>query len=406
MPLTREKKHIVVFAMITALCLFGDSMLYVVLPVHYEDAGLTALWQVGVILAMNRIVRLPLNPCIGFVYRHISERTGILIAVVLGVGTTFAYGFLDSFAWWVLARCVWGLAWTLLRLGSLFCILKLSTPADRGQLTGLYNGLFRLGSLVGMLAGGILADTVGIRMTAFIFGSFGLLAIVLTLHYIPGGAPDERDHGSGTSLREGFALIRKDNTTLWLLLSGGIAALVLQGALASTLSRLIDVHTGGEVFLWGAAVGASSLAGFFQAARWAWEPWLAPLVGTISDRRYGWQRMFVHTLLAGAFFFAILALPLPLLLWFGCILGLQLSATALNTVAEAGAADAASRTGGRALLMHFALIVDIGAALGPLMAYGIHGIFGINAVYAACAALLAPLALVWLNKTGTPNRST
>ena len=395
MPLSQEKTHIAVFALITALCLFGDSMLYVVLPVHFEDAGLTSLWQVGVILAMNRIIRLPLNPCIGYVYRHISERTGILIAVFLGVGTTFAYGFLDSFAWWVLARCVWGLAWTLLRLGSLFCILKLSTPADRGQLTGLYNGLYRLGSLVGMLAGGILADTAGIRATAVIFGCLGLPAFVLTFLFIPKGGPDERDCGSGLGLREGFALIARDGKTVWLIITGGVAALVLQGAVAATLSRLIDVHTGGEVFLWGTAVGAASLAGFFQALRWGWEPWLAPRVGGLADRRFGWQRMFVYTLSSGALFFALLALPLPLAVWFACILGLQLAATSLNTVAEAGAADVASETGGRVLLMHYALTVDIGAALGPLIAYGVNGLFGINAVYALCAVLLAPLALVW-----------
>ncbi len=399
MLLTEEKKHIVVFALITALCLFGDSMLYVVLPVHYEEAGLTALWQVGIILAVNRIIRLPLNPFIGFVYSHISERTGILIAVVLGVGTTFAYGFLDNFVWWVLARCIWGIAWTLLRLGSLFCILKLSTPADRGQLTGLYNGLFRLGSLVGMLAGCILGDRMGFRTTAFVFGSFGLLALVLTILYIPKGKPDERECGSGISLREGFTLITKNGTLLWLIITGGVVALVLQGVVTSTLSRLIDVHTGGEVILWGAAIGAASIAGFFQALRWGWEPWLAPWVGTVLDRRFGWQRMSVYTLFAGAFFFAVLALPLPLALWFVCLLGLQLFATALNTVAEAGVASAASETGGRALLMHFALMVDIGAALGPLIAYGINGIIGINAVYLACAVMLTPLACVWRKRT-------
>ena len=59
-----DKKHIIVFAVITALCLIGDSMLYIVLPVHAADLGLS-LWEVGVILAVNRIVRLPLNPCIG-----------------------------------------------------------------------------------------------------------------------------------------------------------------------------------------------------------------------------------------------------------------------------------------------------------------------------------------------------
>ncbi len=402
MRLTEDKKHIVIFALITAICLFGDSMLYVVLPVHYEEAGLSSLWAVGIILAVNRIVRLPLNPCIGFLYRHISERTGILVAVFLAVVTTLSYGFLDSLAWWILARCVWGVAWTLLRLGSLFCILKLSTPANRGNMTGLYNGLYRLGSLVGMLAGGILADTVGLRMTAVIFGSAGVIALLLTLFYIPKGNPDEQASHAGSSLREGFALISRNSKLFWLIITGGLMALAIQGVLAATLSRLIDVHTGGEISLWGTVIGAASLAGFFQALRWGWEPWLAPMVGKISDRRFGWQRMFVYTLLMGAVFFGILALPLPLPVWFCCLLGLQCSATAVNTVSEAAATDAASASSGaHALLMHYALIVDIGSALGPLIAYGMNAFLGINAVYLFCAALFLPLALVWKRKADT-----
>jgi MFS family permease len=395
MSLTEDKKHIIIFAFITAICLFGDSMLYIVLPVHYAEAGLSSLWEVGVILSVNRIVRLPLNPCIGFFYRHISERTGICIAVFLATLTTCSYGFLDGFFWWILARCAWGLAWTLLRLGSLFCILKLSTHANRGQMTGLYNGLYRLGSLVGMLLGGILADTVGLRMTAVIFGSAGAAAVLLALLHIPKGRPDEADYKAGSSLREAFALMTRERKIFWLIVTGCLMALAIQGVIASTLSRLIEVHTGGEIFLWGAAIGAASLAGFFQALRWGWEPWLAPRVGRISDEKYGWQRMFVFTLSAGTVFFTAVALPLPLPLWFCCILGLQLTATAFTTVSEAAASDLASSFGGRALLMHYALIVDIGSSLGPLLAYGMNAFFGINAAYLLCAAFFVPLALVW-----------
>ncbi|WP_172414395.1 MFS transporter [Candidatus Desulfovibrio trichonymphae] len=146
----KNRRHISVFALVTALCLMGDSMLYTVLPVYFQQAGLTSLWEVGALLSVNRLVRLPLNPFIGRLYSRISERTGVCIAMLLGILTTLSYGFLQGLVWWVLARCVWGLAWSLLRLGSLFCILKISTPTTRG----LYNGLYRLGSLAGMLGGG------------------------------------------------------------------------------------------------------------------------------------------------------------------------------------------------------------------------------------------------------------
>lgn len=394
MPLS-DRRHIIIFALITAFCLFGDAMLYIVLPVHYEEAGLASLWEVGVILAVNRIVRLPLNPCIGFFYRHISERTGILIAVFLGTATTVSYGFIDSFGAWVLARCVWGVAWTLLRLGSLFCILRLATPTNRGHMTGLYNGLFRLGNLVGMLTGGILADLVGIRVTACIFASAGIAALFLTLFHIPKSPPDDRECGADISLRSGFTLIARNRGLVRLIVSGGIVALAVQGVIASTLSRLIEVHTGGAVSFLGFLLGAATVSGFFQALRWAWEPWLAPLVGRMADSRYGGRRMLGGALCGGALFFAALAAPLPLAFWFCCILGLLLTATALTTLADTAASESAAANGGRAVLMHYALMTDVGSALGPLIAYGMNAFCGINAVYLLCAVFFALLAFSW-----------
>ncbi|GHU95323.1 hypothetical protein AGMMS49974_06540 [Deltaproteobacteria bacterium] len=39
----KNRRHISVFALVTALCLMGDSMLYTVLPVYFQQAGLTSL---------------------------------------------------------------------------------------------------------------------------------------------------------------------------------------------------------------------------------------------------------------------------------------------------------------------------------------------------------------------------
>ena len=38
-------------AVVSAFCLTGDTMLYIALPLFWQECGLTALWQVGVLLA-------------------------------------------------------------------------------------------------------------------------------------------------------------------------------------------------------------------------------------------------------------------------------------------------------------------------------------------------------------------
>ena len=116
-----------IMAAITAFCLIGDTMLYIALPLCWQACGLDALWQVGVLLAVNRLVRLPLNPLVRRLYARISRRTGMLLAVLLAAGTTLLYGLAQSFAVWLLLRCLWGLAWTLLRLGALFTLAGASS---------------------------------------------------------------------------------------------------------------------------------------------------------------------------------------------------------------------------------------------------------------------------------------
>ena len=74
---------------------------------------------------------------------------------------------------------------------------------------------------------------------------------------------------------------------------------------------------------------------------------------------------------------------------------MQFVSILLNTVSDAAATSAAAEGGGRSLLMAYALVVDVGAAIGPLAAYTVNGFFGIDAVYLMNAAVCAALFCRW-----------
>ena len=93
----KRSKNIVTIALVTACCLLGDSMLYIALPIYWREAGLDGLWQVGILLAVNRFVRLPLNPIVGKIYGKISLKAGLMFAVFLSIITTVGYGFAGIF---------------------------------------------------------------------------------------------------------------------------------------------------------------------------------------------------------------------------------------------------------------------------------------------------------------------
>ncbi|MEN6566083.1 MAG: MFS transporter [Veillonellales bacterium] len=393
-------KPIIVLALLTAACLIGDSMLYVVLPTHWEEAGLNSLWEVGVLLSANRLVRLPLNPLVGWLYKKISTRQGVFFAVILAAATTFSYGLVKGFLPLLLIRCLWGLAWTFLRLGSYFAIIDCSTDSNRGHCMGTFNGLYRLGSLAGMLAGGFIADFYGLSVTSLLFGAITLLSIPAVLLWVPSSK------GKNTSAEEqpsSKSVLWKDSTILWALLTGTLVAMIYQGVFNATLSYLVQVHNSSTINIYGIAIGAASLAGILQAMRWGWEPWLAPWVGKKSDGKYGRRRVLIISLLLAGFLFALIPLSIPLLPWLLIVIGIQLTATALTTITDAIASDAASRSSKYLVLTAYSVAIDFGAAIGPFIGYLLNGYVEAYAAYWGTAVILLLLTTAWLipNKTTT-----
>jgi len=113
------KTQVIAVALVTVFCLLGDSMLYIVLPIYWREAGLQSLWEVGILLSVNRLVRVPLGPLVGKWYERSGGRMGLAIAVVLAFVTTVSYG-LQGFWVWLVMRSVWGLpgrfcGWALIR---------------------------------------------------------------------------------------------------------------------------------------------------------------------------------------------------------------------------------------------------------------------------------------------------
>ncbi|MDQ7984869.1 MFS transporter [Pseudomonas sp. G34] len=390
-------RPLVVVALATALCLAGDSMLYIALPVYWRDVGLDALWQVGVLLSVNRLIRLPFNPMIGWLYQRISLRTGLLLATAIGATTTLGYGIAQGFIAWLVLRAAWGVGWSFFRIGGLSAVVYCSNGQSRGQAMGLYNGLYRLGSLAGMLLGGLLVPLYGLPALALSFTAMALLGLPLLLRYfhLPAGygaqqiAPAKSTitaHGAGPATGVHAVLI-----------NGFSVALLIQGVLAATLSALIAHFYGNELDLFGLLLGATALSGFLQALRWSWEPWLGKRVGAWSDRPGGRSRLYGWTLAGAAASFGLMASGLPLAAWIAVTVVVMLLATALTTLSDALASDVASTGNVVAFMTRYSIAQDLGAALGPLFAYLLIGLNnGFAWLYWGGSLIYLLLALAWL----------
>jgi len=389
-----NKQKIQALAWITAICLLGDSMLYVVLPIHWKEIGLSSLWEVGILLSANRLIRLPLNPLIGWLYRSISTRTGVLLAVSLAAVTTASYGVVGSF--WVLLvmRALWGIAWSFLRLGGYLTVMQLSDSGNRGRFIGTYNGISGIGGLVGMLVGSFAVDLFGMRTVSLVFGAIALLSIPYVLRYISDSRIEIPADGTKHEHRVSFWRVP---TVLWMLITGLAMALVFQGMFNATLSRLIQVHESTFVTIGAMTIGAASLTGILQAIRASWQPWLAPFIGRGFDRAARPHRVVAAVLVAAACLLAMVPLQMPFGIWIVLLLGLQLVISAVTTVVDSFATEvSASQPAKVAIMTAYTVTTDLGASIGPTLAYTLDAATGTSSIYWCAAVIVLAISIRWM----------
>ena len=387
-------KKTIMTSLITAFCLLGDSMLYVVLPLYYKLFGLESLWQVGVLLSVNRIIRLPFNPIALWLFKIIGQRKCIYIAIVLAFITTLSYSLLNGFFYLLLMRSIWGISWNFLRLGTYFSILDHVPSQERGRHMGIYNGVFRLGSLFGMLGGAIIAEKFNPLSAGYAFSFFAFLAFPLAVFFIS----DKKVEGDSSKKENIFKLFFEEKIVTILLLTSFFSALVYQGILTSMISYLIGYIKLDISFFSAIGFGAASIAGFLQALRWTWEPWLAPRIGKLSDGKRG-RRFFLKTFfgMAALMFFAV-SFSMPPILWLSLFIFIQFTGTGITTLVDVAATDIAlAKKDYPAVMGAHSFFIDLGSALGPTLGYLLNDYMNIHAPFILAGILLLFISILWIN---------
>ncbi|MCD2137925.1 MFS transporter [Salinicoccus halitifaciens] len=394
----KENKNpntIKVVALVTALSLLGDSMLYIALPIYWEQAGLESLWQVGVLLSINRFVRLPVAPFVGWLYKRISLKTGLIIATLLGAFTTLGYGLFSGFIAWVILRSLWGVAWSFFRIGGLASVSVYSKKDELGKSMGTYNGLHRLGSLFGMLLGGIFVPIIGLKAVAVTFGILTLCGLFIILIYM------ERDSGKAVTAgpMPGISFTAAEtvhvrNKLLLVCITGFFMTMLIQGVLASTLSSVIESSRGEFVSLFQVVVSAAFLSGLLQSCRWLWEPFLARQIGIWSDGRIGRVPLFICSLVFTGVLYGLIAFDLPIIFWIAITLLVMAGATVMTTLNDAIAIDDEKTS--MNFLTGYTIIQDVGASIGPFVSFMIIGMeYGFSYLYIGGSVILLLLAFFW-----------
>lgn len=362
----------------------GDATLYTVLPTHTVDAGIT-LAAVGVMLSVNRAVRLFSNGPAGLAYDRWPRRRLFVLALFVGALSTALYALVRGFWPMLLARMLWGLAWSGIWVGGASMILDVTTAYDRGRWTGFYQTWFFLGSAFGSLSGGALTDAVGYTLTMWIGAALTALGGVVALLLLPETRAAPADKLAMHSPTEASRPRLRANGELWYAaLLQGVNRFVISGVLSATMGLLVQAH----LHETGRIIGVATLTGVLMAGQTLFSILSASFSGLLSDRLASRRRVIVLGLIAGALGLALLAWGVPAGIVVGALLvasakgGLQSMATTLT----GDVVNAAQR--GRAIGVLYTA-GDFGSAAGPLIAYGLLPWIALPGIYWLSAAVFA-----------------
>jgi MFS family permease len=380
-------------ALVTAVCLLGDSMLYVVLPIYWKLFGLQSLWEVGLLLSINRFVRIPIHPLIGRYYQRFSIRSGLLISLLITILSTASYGLLSGFWLLLAARCLWGIAWALLKQGGQLTIVDCiaETGMASGRLMGLYHGLSRLGSLFGMFLGGFLMDGLGREYLCLGFAVAAVCTLPLIRFII---SPDKIQQ---PSLAESRQRSSGQFKTLWILfITGYIVALIYQGLLTSTVSYWVSKQDLSSL-IWLGGIGAGAWSSLFFTVRWVWDPFLAPWMGALTDRLRNRKSVLIYTALVAGVLFMLMPVSLQPYVWTLNLLLIMVSSTVFTTLKEAWFMEETSTypDSKHKMISLYSMYTDLGAATGPVLAYLMISFIGDAIVCWIIALLLIVSATLW-----------
>jgi MFS family permease len=396
-------RGLIALGLAVCLSLFGDLTLYAVLVTQLETTGL-ALGAVGIMLGINRLIRIPGNLLGGLLLDRYGRRRLFILGMGLGVVSTAGYGLLRGFWPFLVARLAWGMAWVLINVGGMTMALDMATSVDRGRLMGIYNAWMLAGLALGPMVGGFLVDTLGFQMAMLACASITAVGTAVAVATLPETAPAKQFHPEALHARWHLSpRSAHEWNGSWpdmrLLSVFGIHLLIQfagEGITLSTVTLLLQQRFGHSVILLGLTLGVASAGGLLLGVRSLLAGAVGPLIGHVSDVAAKRWPLIVAGLGLAVLGFGLLAWAISL--W-QIVLGIVLGAAGAGTIlallsALIGDLVPPERHG--LVMGGYATAGDIGSTAGPFLAFALLSLVELRWVYLLCAMLLLlGLGLAW-----------
>ena len=385
---------VLVTSLAVAAALLGDAMLYVVMPARPEFWELSIV-HVGILLSANRFIRFFTNPASSFMVRKFGVYAPFKWTLLASLSVLVAYATSTSFILLLLARCMWGGCWSILRLVSQWIASDLSTEEDMGLNLATNASVIRVGSIGGAVFGGVLSDYIGYKVTFMIFAVFTLVSWVVWLKYC-NRSLITRDHSSAEN-SPNFIRLLKDSDVFILGVSGLSVGIVISGLMSASLGYLIRSKFGVEFSFIMVSITVTSFTGFMLGFKSCAEVFVGPFGGYVSDR-FGRLKVlvfsmciaFVGLVLVGMTDNVLFTTAMLVLTFVGGVLLSMQLLPLVGLIAE--------RHSRSEVFSVYNTFQDVGSALGPFIGLSLIDAQHLPSLYQSSSVLLVGMVLLVIFK--------
>ena len=376
----------------------GGGVVFPILPLAGQALGIAPA-MIGLILSLNRITRLGINPITGHLVDRFGARWPLVIGLLVeGLATLcFTTGLASTHAtaWFLLGRALWGVGSSLLMVGSLTAALIVSAASERGRATALVRMALSFGVPAGLLLGGLVADLASAR-AAFMSASFITFSGMVGAYFIAprqmSAAAPGRDRPRAPSNLAVLRDLLRPGPLYIVWLFNFIVFFSAQGVILSSLVLIVQAR---HLMLPG--LNAEGSSGALMAVMLGTSAVVSWVAGRSIDSRGNKTGILLPAAVGLACGFALLAFArtlVPAVAALG-IIGIGLGGISVPLIVIMGELIEPERYG-RAIGI-YQVAGDIGGSLGPITGLEAITRFGPRAPLGALAALLTvtlPLAAV------------
>ncbi len=378
------KRVFPILAIAIFAAMLGIGIIVPLLPIYANELGATGP-QLGMIFAGYGIVNTIATPIVG----RFSDLRGRKLFLCFGLFfytlLSLSYTLVGNIGHLIIIRFVQGIAGALVFPISMAYVGDLAPENEEGKWMGYANAAFFSGYGIGPLLGGVIGEYWGRNFSFYTMGGFCLLALLITIPFLPESRIRKAKERLKFSLKEigASGIVR-----------GVFTYRLVQAMARASLSTFLPLFVADRAGL------GPALTGVLLAVNMLSITLLTAPAGTLVADRFNRRGIIVF---GNLLYMASLALiPMATNFWFQILLCVPrgIGGAISMTAASALTVEEGRKFGMGSTMSILMMAMGIGMAVGPVAAGAIFDWLNINSAFyfAAVVSFVGTIVFAWFTR--------